>query len=146
MKVAVINGPNLNFLGVREPDIYGYTTLSELELDLQKYSKSKYDTELVFFQSNHEGAIIDFIQACYHNKVEGIIINPGALTHYSYALTDAIKSVSIPTIEVHISNIHAREEFRRHSVTSTSCIGIIGGFGLDSYYIALDGLMRRLTN
>lgn len=143
MKIAVINGPNLNFLGIREPAVYGYETLKDLEEGLKTYSQKKQDIELIFFQSNSEGELIDFLQSCY-NKIEGIIINPGALTHYSYALSDAIKSVSIPTVEVHISNIHAREEFRRHSVTAMNCIGIVGGFGFDGYYMALDGLLRRL--
>lgn len=146
MKIAVINGPNLNFLGIREPQIYGHTTLDDLEQGLSDYSKTLDGVELVFFQSNCEGNLIDFLQKCYYDKIDGIIMNPGALTHYSYALTDAIKSIAIPTVEVHISNIHAREEFRRHSVTAVNCLGIVGGFGLDSYYIALDGLVRQLKN
>lgn len=146
MKIAVINGPNLNFLGIREPDIYGHETLADLEKDLKRESEKKQNVELVFFQSNSEGKLIDFLQSCYENKVDGIIINPGALTHYSYAIADAIKSISIPTVEVHISNIHAREEFRRHSVTATSCLGIIGGFGLDGYHMALAGLIKKIEN
>lgn len=146
MKIAIINGPNLNFLGIREPEVYGHETLADLERGLADYSKATPNLELIFFQSNLEGELINFLQSCYANKVDGIIINPGALTHYSYALTDAIKSISIPTVEVHISNIHAREEFRRHSVTAMSCVGIIGGFGFDGYYMALDGLLRKLGN
>lgn len=144
MKIAVINGPNLNFLGIREPGIYGSETLEDLERGLQKYSQQTHLLDLSFFQSNSEGEIIDFLQKCYYDKVDGILINPGALTHYSYALADAIKSISIPTVEVHISNIHAREEFRRHSVTAANCLGIVGGFGFEGYYMALDGLIRKL--
>ncbi|MGL4737723.1 MAG: type II 3-dehydroquinate dehydratase [Cellulosilyticaceae bacterium] len=139
MKIAIINGPNLNFLGIREPHIYGNASLESLQNELVAYAKAKHIV-LDFFQSNHEGAIIDYLQQCYHEGIEGIVINPGALTHYSYALSDAIKSVAIPTVEVHISNIHARESFRQHSVTAASCIGIIGGFGFDSYKLGIDAL------
>ena len=111
-----------------------------------KNESEKYKAvELEFFQSNSEGALIDFMQQCYYNKVDGIIMNPGALTHYSYALADAIKSVSIPVVEVHISNIHARESFRSHSVTAANSIGIIGGFGFDGYTMALAGLVKYLN-
>lgn len=143
MKIAVINGPNLNFLGIREPEVYGKATLKDLEEQIESYNQEKYQSELIFFQSNIEGEIIDFLQKCYHDQVDGIMMNPGAFTHYSYALTDAIKSISIPTVEVHISNIHAREEFRRHSVTAASCLGIISGFGFEGYLLALDALIRR---
>lgn len=142
MKIAIINGPNLNFLGIREPHIYGNASLESLQSELTTYANEK-ELTLCFFQSNHEGAIIDYLQQCYHEGVDGIIINPGALTHYSYALSDAIKSVAIPTVEVHISNIHARESFRQHSVTAASCIGIIGGFGFDSYKLGIDALYHR---
>ncbi len=141
MKLALINGPNLNFLGIREPEIYGNATLKELEDNLIAYAKEK-GIELITFSSNTEGVLIDYFQACYHEKVKGIIFNPGAYTHYSYALCDAIKSVSIPTVEVHISNIYQREEFRKKSVTAASCVGVISGFGLDGYYLALDALLR----
>ena len=144
MKIAVINGPNLNFLGIREPHIYGHETLKDLEQRLETESQKYKGLELSFFQSNSEGAIIDFMQQCYGEGIEGIIMNPGALTHYSYALADAIKSVSIPVVEVHISNIHARESFRSHSVTAASSIGIIGGFGFDGYSMALEGLIKHL--
>lgn len=140
MKIAVINGPNLNFLGIREPHIYGSETLASLEQSLQQEAK-----DLIFFQSNCEGALIDFIQKCYHEGVQGIIINPGALTHYSYALADAIKSVDIPTVEVHISNIYKREAFRSHSVTAASCIGSISGLGFKGYHLALQYLEDYLA-
>lgn len=145
MKIAVINGPNLNFLGIREPHIYGQDTLQDLESMLLKEAGQYKNVVLSFFQSNSEGALIDFMQQCYYDGVEGIIMNPGALTHYSYALADAIKSISIPVVEVHISNIHARESFRSHSVTAASSIGIIGGFGFDGYKMALDGLIKHLN-
>lgn len=141
MKIAVINGPNLNFLGIREPDIYGNTTLKTLEEQLIQYGNEKGIT-VTCFQSNSEGSLIDFIQKCYWDKIDGIIINPGAYTHYSYALCDAIKSVSLPVIEVHISNIYKREDFRKNSVTASSCIGIIGGFGLNGYFMAIDALIK----
>lgn len=146
MKIAVVNGPNLNFLGIREPEIYGGATLQDLEHTLVEEGKDYPHLELEFFQSNCEGALIDFLQKCYHNQVDGVIINPGALTHYSYALSDAIKSISLPVVEVHISNIHARESFRSHSVTAVSCIGIIGGFGFEGYKMALKGLIEHIKN
>lgn len=144
MKIAVINGPNLNFLGIREPEVYGKATLNDLEKQLKDYNQEKYQLELIFFQSNIEGEIINFLQKCYQDQIDGIMMNPGAFTHYSYALTDAIKSISIPTVEVHISNIHAREEFRRHSVTAASCLGIISGFGFEGYLLALDALIKHI--
>ena len=144
MKIAIINGPNLNFLGIREPQIYGSKTLKDLENMLQNASEQYESVELKFFQSNSEGALIDFMQECYYNKVDGIIMNPGALTHYSYALADAIKSIAIPVVEVHISNIHARESFRSHSVTAANSLGIIGGFGFEGYVMALQGLVKHL--
>ena len=144
MKIAIINGPNLNFLGIREPQIYGSKTLKDLEDMLQNVSEQYESVELKFFQSNSEGVLIDFMQECYYNKVDGIIMNPGALTHYSYALADAIKSIAIPVVEVHISNIHARESFRSHSVTAANSIGIIGGFGFEGYVMALQGLISYL--
>ncbi|PHV72350.1 type II 3-dehydroquinate dehydratase [Sporanaerobium hydrogeniformans] len=143
MKIVVINGPNLNFLGIREPHIYGNSSLNDLEKKIKNYSCER-QIDVQFFQSNSEGALIDYLQSCYYEKVEGIIINPGAYTHYSYALSDAIKSISIPTIEVHISHIHNREEFRKHSVTASSCIGVIEGFGMESYRIALDAMLYYL--
>lgn len=144
MKIAIVNGPNLNFLGIREPHIYGNESLEGLQNQLVTYAKSK-EMDLSFFQSNHEGALIDYIQQCYHESVDGIVINPGALTHYSYALSDAIKSVPIPVVEVHISNIHSRETFRQHSVTASNCIGIIGGFGFESYTLGIDALIRTIS-
>lgn len=133
--IVVIHGPNLNMLGVREPDIYGTDTLAGIEQRLRELA-SMLHIQLEFFQSNHEGAIIDRIQACL-GKADGIVINPGAFTHYSYGIRDALSSVSIPTIEVHLSNIHKREQFRQISVTAPVAIGQISGFGAYSYELGL---------
>ena len=135
MKIVVINGPNLNMLGIREPGIYGEGTYNEL-LDFIREKADEMGVETDFFQSNSEGAIIDKIQECY-GEADGIVINPGAYTHYSYAIHDAIKSVMIPTVEVHISDIHQREDFRRVSVTAPACIRQISGLGWDGYIEAL---------
>lgn len=139
MKLLLLNGPNINFLGIREKGIYGadsYETL--VSMVTAKALKQGHDLDV--FQSNHEGEIIDKIQQAYHDNVQGIIINPGALTHYSYALRDALASVSMPIVEVHISNVHKREEFRHLSVTAPVCTGQITGLGLDGYLLAMDYL------
>lgn len=135
MKVLVINGPNLNFLGIREKEIYGRESLENINKELLELTK-KSNIELIFFQSNHEGEILDKIQE-YYKKVDYLIINPGALTHYSIALRDCILSTKIKTIEVHLSNVYSREEFRHKSVISDICIGKIVGFGKESYKMAL---------
>ncbi len=138
-KVLVLNGPNLNLLGKREPEIYGHKTLSDLERELVKRFPN---VEFHFFQSNHEGDLIDRIQEQVGAPtVSGIIINPGGLTHTSIVLLDALKAVSVPVIEVHISNIHAREEFRRHSVTAAAAKGIIAGLGFEGYMLAVQFLI-----
>lgn len=142
-RIRVLNGPNLNLLGTREPDIYGDQTLPDIKKRLEEEAGA-YDIELDFYQSNHEGDIIDRIHEAYRAGYDGIIINPGAFTHYSYAIRDAISSVNIPTIEVHLSNIHAREEFRSKSVIAPVCIGQICGLGADGYSAALFALHRRL--
>ncbi len=142
MKLLVINGPNLNFLGIREKGVYGTEDYEYLVNTLQNKAKAE-GHELEVFQSNSEGAIIDRIQAAYHEKVEGIIINPGAFTHYSYAVRDALASVEIPKIEVHISNVHKREEFRHTSVTAPVCTGQIVGLGLKGYELAMDYLTGK---
>ena len=142
-KVALIHGPNLNFLGIRNPEVYGGDSYQEINREILKEA-SKYDFDMEIFQSNHEGDIIDFIQACYKKKVDGIIINAGAFTHYSYAIRDAIESVSIPTIEVHLSNINSREAFRKESVLAPVCLGQICGFGKYSYILGIHGLYNHL--
>ncbi|MBC8060189.1 MAG: type II 3-dehydroquinate dehydratase [Clostridiaceae bacterium] len=144
MKLLIINGPNLNLLGVREKSVYG--TMSYI--DLCEYilaEAKKLNVEIEIVQSNSEGEIINFL----HNaigKFQGVIINPGAYTHYSYAIHDAIKAISIKTVEVHLSNIHAREEFRSKSVTAPACVGQISGFGHYGYIMAIMAIMAQLNN
>ena len=141
--VLVIHGPNLNLLGTREPEIYGHLTMQDINEDLAQQAKSS-GIDIDFFQSNHEGAIIDKLHDS-RGKFDYIILNAGAFTHYSIAIRDAISAVEIPTIEVHLSNVHQREEFRRHSVISPVVVGQICGFGLDSYKSALYIAIRHLT-
>jgi len=138
MKILVINGPNLNLLGIREPDIYGKQTFSDLENLIENYGEEK-NIEVTSLQSNSEGEIIDYIHYALGNY-DGIVINPGAYTHYSYAIADAISGVSIPTVEVHISDINKRDDFRKISVTKAGCIAQISGHGDKGYYMALDRL------
>ena len=139
MKIMIINGPNLNMLGVREKNIYGTRNYEDV-CNYVKEEGKKRNHEILMVQSNSEGEIIDFIQKAYFEKYEGIIINPGAYTHYSYAIHDALKGFDIPAVEVHLSNIHTREEFRRKSVTAPACIGQIAGFGGYGYIMAMDAL------
>lgn len=145
MKIMVINGPNLNFLGIREKNIYGSKSFQEIESYIRKTAISL-GHEIEMYQSNIEGEIINFIQKAYYNKYEGIIINPGAFTHYSYAIYDAIKSVDIDTVEVHLSQIYNREEFRQKSVTAPACIGQICGFGEYGYIMAINALENKNKN
>ena len=140
MKIAVIHGPNLNFLGIREPEIYGSQTLEMINSSIKEYAQEK-GLALSFFQSNSEGSLIDYIQQCHVDEVDGIVINPAAYTHYSYAIHDALKSVDIPAVEVHLSNINIREAFRKESVTAPACIGQISGFGPQSYLLGIEALM-----
>lgn len=141
-KILVIQGPNLNLLGEREPEIYGKSTLGEIHQEMEGLAQ-RLKIRLEFFQSNHEGEIITRIQKS-RKKCDGIIINPAALTHYSYALADALRDSGLPVIEVHLTNIYSREEFRRKSVTAPSCVGQITGFGLKSYLLALEAFHSLL--
>jgi 3-dehydroquinate dehydratase II len=141
--VAVINGPNLNRLGRREPEIYGTATLEDV-VGLVRARASELGWSVTAFQSNHEGDLIDEIQRQADQGAAGLILNAGALTHYSYALHDAVSSVSVPTVEVHISDISAREEWRRHSVITAACVAIITGHGVNGYVEALDLLRDRV--
>jgi 3-dehydroquinate dehydratase-2 len=143
MKILLLHGPNLNMLGIREPAVYGSDTLESINLRLQDLAVSL-GMELDTLQSNHEGDLIDAIHKAYGTK-QGILINPGAFTHYSYALRDALSSVQLPTVEVHLSNIHKREPFRHVSVTAPVVTGQISGFGAYSYEIGLLALHRHLT-
>ena len=138
MKILVINGPNLNMLGIREPDKYGRETYDELLTKIDTHRRKR-GIEVDFYQSNHEGDLTDKIHAAKGN-FDGVIINAGALTHYSYALRDAIACVKLPFVEVHMSNIHAREEFRHISVIAPVCAGQIAGFGKNSYFLAISAL------
>lgn len=143
MKILVINGPNINFLGIREKGIYGTENYESLVRGLEEKGRAE-GHEVEVFQSNFEGAVIDRIQVAYSDGTEGIIINPGAFTHYSYAVRDALASVELPKIEVHISNVHKREEFRHVSVTAPVCTGQIVGLGLRGYALAMDYLTGKL--
>lgn len=141
MKILVINGPNINFLGIREKGIYGEENYDSLCERIRRKAE-ELEVEVAIFQSNSDGALIDRIQEAYGDGTDAIIINPGAYTHYSYALRDALASVQIPKIEVHISNVHQREEFRHTSVTAPVCNGQIVGLGLAGYELAMEALTR----
>jgi 3-dehydroquinate dehydratase-2 len=138
----IINGPNLNRLGLREPDVYGIKTLTDLERELMLFAE-KQEFQITCFQSNHEGDLIDAIHEA-DDQYDGIVLNPGAFTHYSYAIRDAIASVSLPVIEVHISNVHSREPFRHQSVTAPVTAGQIIGLGFEGYQYALLALHKKM--
>jgi 3-dehydroquinate dehydratase-2 len=136
--ILLVNGPNLNLLGEREPATYGRTTLREIE-DMVRHACAGWKVDVLAFQSNHEGALVDFIQE-HRKRARGIILNPGALTHTSYALMDCVRAVDLPTLEVHLSNVHAREDFRRTSVVAPACRGQISGLGPRGYLLAAEWL------
>ena len=140
-KIAILNGPNLDRLGKREPEIYGRATLADLENALR--AEFEPAAQLEFFQSNHEGALIDRIAALADAKVDGLVINLGAYTHTSVALRDALQGAHLPTVEVHISNLYKREEFRHQSLTAPACIAVITGLGLEGYHAAIRFLLKR---
>ena len=142
MRIQIINGPNLNLLVVREPEIYGKRAWDDY---LKELRNRYHDVRIDYFQSNLEGEIINMIQEVGFDR-DGIVLNAGAYTHTSIAILDAIKSVSTPTVEVHISNVHQREEFRRHSVISPACMGVICGFGLDSYTLAVQAILNKVAS
>lgn len=142
MKLLVINGPNLNMLGVREPDHYGKETYKDLCQKIEKHCEEK-GILVDIYQSNHEGDLVDRIQKAYFDKADGIVINPGAYTHTSIALLDAVKSVSIPTVEVHISKVEEREDFRQVSFIRAACVKTITGHGTAGYLEAIDFLMEN---
>jgi len=141
-RILVLNGPNLNLLGTREPEVYGSDSLDDILSDLKSLASGR-GAELSDFQSNSEGALIDALHSA-RGKVDGVIFNPGAFSHYSIALRDAISASELPVVETHLSNVHAREEFRHRSVVSAVCLGVVGGFGRDSYAVALDAILRHL--
>ncbi len=146
MNILIINGPNLNFLGKREPDIYGNNTLEDINTMLEKEAAAlSKDLKLEFFQSNSEGGIVSKIQDAF-GTYDGIIINPAAYTHTSVAIRDALLSTGIPTVEVHISNIFKREEFRHKSYVSGVSVGVVSGFGINSYVMGLRGIFEALKN
>ena len=143
MNILLINGPNLNLLGTREPELYGNKTLSDIEKDLTKTAESK-KILLECFQSNHEGEIVDKIHDSV-NSIQGILINAGAFTHTSISIRDALIGSKIPFVELHISNIFSREEFRKESFLTDKAVGIISGFGITSYFLALEGIIEFLN-
>lgn len=142
MKLLILNGPNLNMLGVRKPEIYGRRTLAEIMDELAVFLGER-GVQCEFLQSNHEGELIDHIHAAFGNT-DGILINPGALTHYSYALRDALEAVGIPTVEVHLSDIHSRESFRSVSVIEPVCIAQVSALGERSYFVGAELLLSKI--
>jgi len=142
LSILILNGPNLNLLGTREPDVYGHDTLADIAKDLDAHAASA-GVKLRHLQANGEGQLVDAIQAAMQ-WADGVVFNPGGYTHTSVAIRDAVAGSGLPVVETHLSNVHAREPFRHTSVLSAVCVGVVGGFGRDSYFVALDGLIRHL--
>lgn len=143
IRVLVLSGPNLNMLGTREPDVYGTTSLSDIEARLTGQA-AELGAEIGCLQSNHEGQLIDALQSTV-GHYDAVVFNPGAFTHYSIALRDAVASIDVPVVEIHLSNISARESFRAHSVIAPACVGQISGFGVESYVLGLEAAIRMVT-
>jgi 3-dehydroquinate dehydratase-2 len=144
IEILVIHGPNLNLLGRREPEVYGRLTLDEINSKIDNFAKKK-NIHVEYFQSNSEGAIIDVLHRAM-DRADGVVINPGAFTHYSYAIFDAVKAIGLPTIEIHLSDIHAREEFRKHSVIAPACREQISGRGWQGYLDAINQILDIIGN
>ena len=142
MKILVLNGPNMNMLGIREPEIYGRETYDDL-VNMVSDRAKKLGADVSFFQSNHEGSLVDAIQKAYFDKIDGIVFNPAAYTHTSVAIADAVKAVGIPTVEVHVSDVSSRESFRQISYVRSACVKTISGLGLHGYVAALDYLFEN---
>jgi 3-dehydroquinate dehydratase-2 len=141
--ILVLHGPNLNLLGSREPEVYGRLTLAEVDREIERYGRAR-GIRVECRQSNHEGALVDALQTAEQQGFHAVVFNPGAFTHYSIALRDAVSAIALPVIEVHLSNVHAREEFRRHSVIAPVARGQISGFGLRSYLLGIDAALGLL--
>ena len=144
MKIAVIQGPNINLLGIKEQHLYGPISMEMIHQQLENIAKQNINVELAFFQSNIEGELVDVIQEC-SEEFDGILINPSAYSHTSIAIKDAIMAIGLPAVEVHISNIYKREEFRQKSITASSCVGMITGFGVFGYHMGLMSLIQIIT-
>jgi len=141
--ILVLHGPNLNLLGSREPAVYGRLTLAQVDREIKRYGQTR-GVRVECHQSNHEGELIDLLQTAARKGFAAVVFNPGAFTHYSIALRDAVSAIALPVVEVHLSNVHAREEFRRHSVIAPAARGQISGFGLQSYLLGIDAALGTL--